>query len=405
MKNKWWTVLALGLALSSLTACGGETDSRTPGGSYKNGDYQAEWADFNGDGWKDQLVLRVDRDGLEVVEFDAVGADGSLISKSSEAKAAMQAANEAANLPVLTPSQAHAAAMQSFKAAGGKVEDMELVAGATQSCYSLQMLVKEVLSTTALTGETDTATVALFLDGNYAVSQPDFAQDGWKCHLTLTVSGGKATVAEFDGVNAEGALRSTTEVETFASRATALMDSYTAGGKVTDAICPDEATTALFQQLLTRGLENAQFRGPTEDTLPILANGVYRAEMSTSENGWTDYLVLAVSRDQIMVQEFDGTNEAGDHKSNNAEWQEKKRDAQSYIDQIIAAYHTSGGKPAEMENVVGATLSSNNFRLMAGELLGYSIPSGDQQTLIVNPSDVVDPPISSSTPEDNTPTE
>lgn len=406
MKKKWFALLALLAVFTSLTACkAGEEREKPASSPYKNGTYNVEWSAADHNGWSDILAVQMDNGILTVLEFDAEDKDGASLDSSTETTEAMAAVNAAAHLPVITPKAAHQAAVDSLVAAKGDPDQMELVAGATESCLSLKAMVKELLATKAQTGEKGICTVEAYLDGSYTVSQPAYDADGWKLHLTVSVSGGRVTIDQFDAANLENTLRSTVEGDKFGDQAAALVESYRTTEDLSKVTCEDEALTATFQQLLARALQNARFRGPQDDVLPTLKNGEYRAEMVQEDNGWKDYLVLVVSGDRVTVKEFDGKNSAGDTKRSHADWQKEEGgwDVKTHFDAIIAAFKAANYKVVDMENVAGATVSTNNFKLMVGELLGYSAVTGDTTALQVGPvgSEQTVPTSSTSSSEDS----
>ena len=47
------------------------------------------------------------------------------------------------------------------------------------------------------------------------------------------------------------------------------------------------------------------------------------------------------------------------------------------------AYYNADGDLSEMVNIAGATVSTNNFKLMLGELLGSNMLTGDTETRTV----------------------
>ena len=172
----------------------------------------------------------------------------------------------------------------------------------------------------------------------------------------------------------------------------ALVDSFNAGGTVESIETVTGATESsdAFRLLVERALENAHARGPAEDAVDVtgdgdgLKDGVYRAEMADFENGWKDYLTAAVYRGEVQILELDSENEAGDRKSTDSGFTDAPAgDPKAYLQRIVDAYYNADGDLSGMVNIAGATVSTNNFKLMLGELLGSNMLTGDTETRTV----------------------
>ena len=126
----------------------------------------------------------------------------------------------------------------------------------------------------------------------------------------------------------------------------------------------------------------------TEATLPKYQDGTYRVEMKEDSHGWMDYLVVRISDGAVEVLEFDSINADGQLKSADEGYRKAMEEKtgtypEKYSQDIIAAFQRQNDV-TEMENVAGATVSSNSFKLMMGELLQTNARTGETETLTVN---------------------
>ena len=76
-----------------------------------------------------------------------------------------------------------------------------IVALVSVSCAKDEPKATAAVATPKATAETTTDT---WKDGIYFASEEEFASSGWKDSVTLTVSGGKITKADWNGVNIAG---------------------------------------------------------------------------------------------------------------------------------------------------------------------------------------------------------
>lgn len=401
MKHKYTALLlALLLPTLSLTGCGGEPAEKSP---YKNGTYTAAWADPEADGFMEELTISIKNGVITVLTFDGNNATGGKKSEDGALREEMEAAVKTSGGVNTYPKKFYADIIDSFNRAGGKVEEMENVAGATRSTRSFRTLLTNLLAENALTGEAKTLSLPRYQDGSYTVTQPAFDENGYKEFLTLTVSSGKVTIENYDAKDKDGKLRSTDTETKFPVAPQTLSEQLRGayGEKKGDLSAIETVAGATrssdsFKALTARALDNAHFRGPGEDSLPTLKNGLYRAEMSDYQNGWKDYLVLAVCDDVVTVAEYGSRSQSGGEKRQDEglkkqmmEGNKKNSLPQTYPEQyekdIIAAFKAANGSVEGMENVAGATASCNNFKLMAGVLTGYNIKEGKTQTSVVEP--------------------
>ena len=253
--------------------------------------------------------------------------------------------------------------------------------------------------------ETTAVEVPYYGDGNYRVTVQDFDLSGYKEYIVLQVENGVPKVDEFDAFDEENKLRSEdTEIKPkvpYSESVPALVDSFNSTGTAEGIETVTGATESsdCFRLLVERALENAHLRASSDDTVDVIGNGsglkdgVYKAEMSEFENGWKDYVVAQVWHGQVVIVELDSLNEAGTRKSQDSSFAQSLKDNDRapgdsvavYLGKIVSAFNRTDGDLPAMENVAGATISANNFKIMLGELMGGNMVSGDTEVRQIAP--------------------
>ncbi len=116
-------------------------------------------------------------------------------------------------------------------------------------------------------------------------------------------------------------------------------------------------------------------------------DGTYKAEAADFEHGWKDYVVVEIADGKAAIKEFDSLNEAGDKKSQNAEYRDAMEPVtgtypEKYIPEILASFEAKGSTE-KMDNITGATNSTNSFKALVNAAL-ESAKKGDTATAIVS---------------------
>lgn len=398
-----------------LTACGGDTEPESEAPPYLDGSYTARFDAAGSDGYTTYAVVEISGGKVSVREFDGRNDAGELRSADT-ALADSMAENASEYLSYEpTPANLSAQAIASLEAAGGNPDAMKFVAGGPQYGEELAVLVRAVLDGPAKAGGESSSSqsgsgeisVPYYADGSYKVTVQDFDLSGYKEYIVLRVSGGVPTVEEFDAFDEENQLRSAdTQISPtvpYSESVPALVDSFNAAGTVEGIETVTGATESsdCFRLLVARALENAHSRGSTDDTVDVtgegdgLKDGIYKAEMSEFENGWKDYVIAAVYRGKVEILELDSVNENGTRKSADSSFAQSLKDAEPgtapndsvsvYLGKIEDAFDRADGNLSNMENVAGATVSTNNFKVMIGELMGSNMLSGDTAVREVAP--------------------
>ncbi len=429
MKKIIVTLLAVSLAVSAFAGCTSNSQSSSNVASqpsqsaaelkYKDGTYRAEAADFHY-GWKDYVVLTIKNDQITIDEFDAYSEQDNtkLKSKDEDYKTSMMAGNAKNGLPETYPAKYSPELIASFGKTGD-VEQVENVAGATSASNTFKRFIREILGKNALTGDTTTLVVNKYADGEYKVMSADYHY-GWKDFVVAEVKDGVLTVKQYDAINQEDPTKLKSQDEEYKTNMIAgnkknnlpetypekysaeLVAAFTAAdGDLSKVETVAGATTATesFKKLMTAVLKNAENGVTGEYTLPQYVDGTYRAEMSTFSHGWKDYVVLTVKDGKVTIDEYDSFNETDNTKlkSKDADYKEsmsagnKKNGMpetypEKYSKELVDSFNNANGDVTKVENVAGATSSSNNFKLLVGQLLKSNAATGDTTTLVVEPA-------------------
>ena len=131
----------------------------------------------------------------------------------------------------------------------------------------------------------------------------------------------------------------------------------------------------------------------TQVTAPRYVDGTYKAQMKEfDEHGWKDYVVVQIRGDRVSVKEFDAVSKEDENKLKSqdaemaAQMEEKTGvNPEAYTRELRSNLDAADGDPVEMDTVAGATVSSNNFRLLVGQILSTAAVNGDtEKTLEVD---------------------
>lgn len=391
-----------------LAACGEKEEPQTETRLYRDGTYTAQFDAAGADGYTTYAVMEIAGDKVTVTEFDGKNTAGELRSADSELADSMkEGASEYLSFEP-TPANLSKRAMEDFAAAGGDPDSMALTAGGPEYGLELAALVEAVLDGPARADSEETSgtlEVPYYADGNYRVTVQDYDLSGYKEYIVLQVKDGVPEVDEFDAFDEEDKLRSEdTEIKPkvpYSESVPALVDSFNSAKTVEGIETVTGATESsdCFRLLVERALENAHLRASSDDTVDVLGDGsglkdgVYKAEMSEFENGWKDYVVAQVWHGQVVIAELDSVNESGTKKSQDSSFAQSLKDNDRapgdsvavYLGKIVSAFNKTDGDLPAMENVAGATISANNFKIMLGELMGGNMVSGDTEVRQIAP--------------------
>ncbi|OJG70527.1 hypothetical protein RV11_GL001066 [Enterococcus phoeniculicola] len=120
---------------------------------YKDGEYRVEAKDFDENGWKEYVVVKIADGKIADATFNAVDKDGKLKTEDADYKEKMNAANK-------TYPEKYMKELSDELVAKQKTTDIEAVTGATHSSSDFVALANEALGYAAK-GETGTHAVDL----------------------------------------------------------------------------------------------------------------------------------------------------------------------------------------------------------------------------------------------------
>ncbi|GAA0114617.1 FMN-binding protein [Clostridium senegalense] len=119
-------------------------------------------------------------------------------------------------------------------------------------------------------------------------------------------------------------------------------------------------------------------------------DGSYKAEFSEADDhGWVGFVEIKVADGKITEAKSDYVNAEGKLKSEDKEYEENmKKASDSYPAKFSKEFSTAlveKGNVDEIDNISGATTSSNDFKLLAKEALNAA-NKGNTDTIKVKPS-------------------
>ena len=203
---------------------------------------------------------------------------------------------------------------------------------------------------------TITPILGTYEDGIYFAMEDDFDDSGWKGTVTVTVSGGRITAADWSGVNANGGVdkkaydnggrynmvryaQARAEWSVQASDVEDYLVTHQKLGTV-DEIASVSISTDSFNTLVEKALNAGPVgRGPYTD-------GAYSAIADTYESDWKEFVSLTVINGRIAGAYWSGLNNKNEEKkaydragrynmvkygNARAEWYQQAGDVESYL--------------------------------------------------------------------------
>lgn len=235
----------------------------------------------------------------------------------------------------------------------------------------------------------------LYQDGVYEVQMPEYDQ-GWKEYGRITVENGSIAGVEYDGISADGILKSEDEgykramaennrenglpevypEKVFSSLLESFGQSGYRAGEV-EMVAGATASSRHFVRVMEQLMENVEAGKTGISTLPLYIDGTYEVEMPEYEDGWKEYIIVALSDGRVAAVEYDAKNETGGLRSEDEAYKNSMISAgsgtwpedygQKLVDSFLAA-----GSPDEIEMVAGATASSQNFKKLMRTALEHA---------------------------------
>lgn len=151
MRRFWIACLICLMSLSLLMGCGGKT-KKASSAVLIDGEYKAEFAEFDSNGYKDFLRVTVKDGKISSVEYNAMDANGNLKTDDEKFGAKMEKVNG-------TSPKRFSADLANQLIENGNIEGVDDVAGATWSSNSFRALFNALHENNMQTGDTTVAIV------------------------------------------------------------------------------------------------------------------------------------------------------------------------------------------------------------------------------------------------------
>lgn len=383
-------MLASALVIGGLAACNKEKDTSSSDGTdisssqtdiespYKDGEYKATYKTMALDRTVDFITVKVEGGKPEITEY----------SCREEAGPAEEGGETAASSGAATEAETKARAamkdiLNNYNEVNGKLDQMELQdTTAAEHYYRFQRMMREVLGA-AEKGKTGEIMLGKYMDGTYKVTAPEENAQGWTPYIEATVTDGTISAITYDALKDGKKITEDTEANAAESKPSEyyaqIAKNFTSGGEdLTKLSSPSGAGLATrgFVKLMTP-LQNHMISGADKEfTAPLYLDGTYKAQFSDfNEDGWKEYVVLKIFNGKVTVEEFDAVDPDKKLRSENAEVNKQIQEStgtytfqeiQERLDKNLTA---AGGDPLAIETVAGATISTNNFKRLAGEIL------------------------------------
>ncbi len=411
MKKLFSVLLACLVVAGSLSACKRTTPEPEPSSSvpeeppvrsvYQDGAYSVKYSVPAEDSTLDYLTISILDDEITVQDY---GFEPYEDPAASEADSEPEAASQPESAPASEPEAEeeepvdYAAEIKTaYRAAEGDLDAVEPVDGAEEHTARFIRMMRTALES-AKEGNTSTVTIGTrFLDGNYEGRMESANRDGWQEFVTLTVSGGEVTEIIYNASSEADSSKLITEDGELNAQADGPSDYYPAiaqsylenGGDLSKVTAPTNggAATKTFGKLLRALTAQMTAGGERKISVSRLTDGVYTARFADfDENGWKEYVVLKIKNGKVTVNEFDAISEADETawRSSDTALSDRMREATglSYSDAVSALsehWEKAGNDVTKVDNVAGATVSSNNFKLLVGQLLATAAVEGNAE--------------------------
>lgn len=225
-------------------------------------------------------------------------------------------------------------------------------------------------------------------DGTYKLVEKDYDDKGWKVEFAMTVKDGKITESDYNYINEKGDKKSDDKEYQKAMEAKTktgpamfipeLNEALVASQNAADVEVVSGAThsSEAFRNYAQQLVQAAQ--AGNQETIEIantadLQDGTYSLATKNASNGWTETFEMTVEGGKITKSNYDGTNDKGEIKSENKEYQEMMKktagvgpaDFFPTLNKALVEKQDAGA----VEVVSGATHSSEAFKLWAAQLI------------------------------------
>lgn len=422
MKKILTLLLAVTLVVGSLAACkrnepvpDASSQPDKPATVYTDGTYSVVYSVPALDRTLDYMTVTVANDVFTIDDYGMKeSGDMPVVSDAASADAAVSeapAAVDAASGDVVpTEHEATAAEyakdIQSSFESSSKIEDMEIIEGAEEHTYRFQRMMR-VVNTLAKAGEKTSETLGRYADGSYESTMPSANLEGWTEFVKVSVKDGEVSTMDYNAMMGDDAATLITE-DTELNKADPkpsdfypqIVKNFTeAGDDLTKMLAPTGGgeATKNFSKLMKPLLVNMVAGGETKIAASRYTDGEYKAQFKDfDQTGWKEFVVLNIKNGEVTIKEFDAISKADETKlkseDNDLAGKMEEKTGMTFsraVDKLIESLAGAKNDVTKVDNVAGATMSSNGFKLLVGQILATTAVEGDNnETLIVEPLEV-----------------
>lgn len=415
MKKIIALLLASTLMLGTFTACNrnagpdnSSSSSEQSATVYQDGTYSVKFSVPAQDRTLDYLTVTIKSDEITVDQYGCkedtsapVSSEAPAADASSESGASSDAASPEADTSATEAEQKAADHSQdildTYEEMGRDLDAMQFepVKGAEEHSYRFIRMMRTVLSQ-AKSGETSPVELGQYADGDYEAVMPDFNEDGWKEFVHLTVKDGDIDTMEYnarsEGDNAK-LITEDPDLNKEDSEASPskyypeIVQNYEdCGYDLTQLGAPESGAEATreFKKLLTPLLSSMMSGGSTDIVASRFVDGTYKAEYADfDEYGWKETVTVKIKNGKVEVTNFDAISKDDEKKKKSgdedyaAKMKEKAGIAPTEaFEKLMKNFESADNDVTKIENVAGATVSSNDFKLLVGEILATTARYG-----------------------------
>ena len=414
MKKIIALLLASTLMLGTFTACNRnpEPDSSSSSSQqsatvYQDGTYSVKFSVPAQDRTLDYLTVTIKSDDITIDEYGCK--EDTAAPASSDASSAA-VSSEPAVSDVSSP-ESDTSATEAEKKAADHSQDIldtyeemdrdldtlqsEPVKGAEEHSYRFVRMMRTVLKQ-AKSGETSPVELGQYADGDYESVMPDFNEYGWKEFIHLTVKDGNIDTMDYNARSKEDNAKLITEdpqLNKEDSEASPskyypeIVQNYKdCGYDLTQLGAPESGAEATreFKKLLTPLLSSMMSGGSSDIVASRFFDGTYKAEYADfDEYGWKETVTVKIKNGKVEVTNFDAISkeEEKKRKSDDEDYAAKMKEKAGTtlveaFDKLVKNFESADNDVTKIENVAGATVSSNDFKLLVGQILATAARYG-----------------------------
>lgn len=407
MKKYLAMLLAATMTIGSLAACSRNQPDPEPAPEekpaylYQNGDYSVSYTVPALDRTLDYLTVSITDDVITIKEYGMKESESMGSTSSAPADDTTSAPAEATSSAEPTEheaaaEQAAAKILDAYDDAEQKIEQMKAVKDAEEHTYRFMRMMRTALSR-AKSGDTAPVSLGKYADGKYESIMPDANSDGWKEYIRLTVADGEIASIEFDAMQQDNPTALITTDEKLNKEETKPSEYYPqiaknfteAGDDLTKMLSPTGGgeATKNFGKLMRPLLIQMISGGETKITASRYMDGTYKAQFKDFDtHGWKEYVVLDIQNGVVTVREFDAFHKTDEKKLKSdddvlAVQMDEKTGTSFFkaVSDMIDSWEQAGNDVTKVDNIVGATVSTNSFKLLIGQILATTAIEGDIQ--------------------------